>query len=199
MTALDKLGTLILASKSPRRKEILNKMDLNFKVIPSDVIEDLDKTDPTTFVRRCAIKKAKKVSLLNKQSYVIGADTVVVLNGALLEKPQDKIESREMLRMLSGQIHNVFSGVSIQNAEKNIKQSFFCKTVVELNHYSDDVIDFYIKNYKPFDKAGSYGIQDWFSSQIKKIDGCYYNVMGLPLSKVFKCLYDLSMNNLGKE
>ena len=104
-----------------------------------------------------------------------------------------------MLRMLSGQIHNVFSGVSIQNAEKNIKQSFFCKTVVELNHYSDDVIDFYIKNYKPFDKAGSYGIQDWFSSQIKKIDGCYYNVMGLPLSKVFKCLYDLSMNNFSKD
>jgi septum formation protein len=69
-------------------------------------------------------------------------------------------------------------------------------TKVELNDYSKDVIDFYIKNYKPFDKAGSYGIQDWFSSQVKKIDGCYYNVMGLPLSKVFKCLYDLSMNNL---
>lgn len=199
MTALDKLGTLILASKSPRRKEILKKMDLNFKVIPSDVSEELDKTDPPTFVERCATKKARKVSLLNKQNYVIGADTVVVLNDELLEKPRDIIESHEMLRMLSGKIHNVFSGVSIQNAEKNIKKSFFCKTVVELNNYSDDVIDFYIKNYKPFDKAGSYGIQDWFSSQIKKIDGCYYNVMGLPLSKVFKCLYDLSMNNLSNQ
>ena len=199
MTTLDKLGTIILASKSPRRKEILDKMNLNFKVIPSNVIENLDKTNPPTFVERCATKKARKVSLQNKQNYVIGADTVVVLNGAVLEKPNDKIESREMLRMLSGQIHDVFSGVSIQNAEKNIKQSFFCKTAVELYHLSDDVIDFYIKNYKPFDKAGSYGIQDWFSSQIKKINGCYYNVMGLPLSKVFKCLYDLSMNNLSKD
>lgn len=196
MTNIDKLGKLILASKSPRREEILNKINLNFKIIPSGAIEDLDKADPSVFVKKCASKKAKAVSLVNRHNYVIGADTVVVLRGVLLEKPRNLNESRKMLRMLSGQIHRVYTGVSIQNAEKDISRSFFCMTKVELNDYSKDVIDFYIKNYKPFDKAGSYGIQDWFSSQVKKIDGCYYNVMGLPLSKVFKCLYDLSMNNL---
>lgn len=196
MTNIDKLGKLILASKSPRREEILKKMNLNFKIIPSGAVEDLDKTDPSVFVKKCASKKAKAVSLINRHNYVIGADTVVVLKRVLLEKPRNLNESREMLRMLSGQIHKVYTGVSIQNAEKDICRSFFCMTKVELNDYSKDVIDFYIKNYKPFDKAGSYGIQDWFSSQVKKIDGCYYNVMGLPLSKVFKCLYDLSMNNL---
>ena len=196
MINIDKLGKLILASKSPRREEILNKMNLNFKIIPSDAVEDLDKTSPSVFVKKCASKKAKAVSLANRHNYVIGADTVVVLRGELLEKPRNPSESRKMLRMLSGQIHKVYTGVSIQNADKDISRSFFCITKVELNDYSKDVIDFYIKNYKPFDKAGSYGIQDWFSSQVKKIDGCYYNVMGLPLSKVFKCLYDLSMNNL---
>jgi len=196
MTNINKLGKLILASKSPRREEILKKMNLNFKIIPSGAFEDLDKTDPSAFVKKCASKKAKTVSLINRHNYVIGADTVVVLKGVLLEKPRNPNESRKMLRMLSGQIHKVYTGVSIQNAEKDICRSFFCTTKVELNDYSKDVIDFYIKNYKPFDKAGSYGIQDWFSSQVKKIDGCYYNVMGLPLSKVFKCLYDLSVNNL---
>ena len=196
MINIDKLGKLILASKSPRREEILKKMNLNFKIIPSDAVEDLDKTSPSVFVKKCASKKAKAVSLANRHNYVIGADTVVVLRGKLLEKPRNPSESRKMLRMLSGQIHKVYTGVSIQNADKDISMSFFCITKVELNDYSKDVIDFYIKNYKPFDKAGSYGIQDWFSSQVKKIDGCYYNVMGLPLSKVFKCLYDLSMNNL---
>ena len=196
MINIDKLGKLILASKSPRREEILKKMNLNFKIIPSGAVEDLDKTSPSVFVKKCASKKAKAVSLINRHNYVIGADTVVVLKRVLLEKPRNLNESREMLRMLSGQIHKVYTGVSIQNAEKDISRSFFCMTKVELNDYSKDVIDFYIKNYKPFDKAGSYGIQDWFSSQVKKIDGCYYNVMGLPLSKVFKCLYDLSMNNL---
>ena len=111
-------------------------------------------------------------------------------------KPRDISESREMLGMLSGKTHKVFTGVSIQNINKNINELFYSMTDVELYNISDSVIDYYIKNYKPFDKAGSYGIQDWFSSQIKKIDGCYYNVMGLPLSKVFKCLYDLSMNNI---
>ena len=196
MININKLGKLILASKSPRREEILKKMNLNFKIIPSGAVEDLDKTSPSVFVKKCASKKAKAVSLINRHNYVIGADTVVVLKRVLLEKPRNLNESREMLRMLSGQIHKVYTGVSIKNAEKDISRSFFCMTKVELNDYSKDVIDFYIKNYKPFDKAGSYGIQDWFSSQVKKIDGCYYNVMGLPLSKVFKCLYDLSMNNL---
>ena len=196
MKNLNNLGRIVLASKSPRRKDILKKINLDFKVIPSNIIEDFDKTNPSTLVQSCAFEKAKKVSLENLNNLIIGADTVVVLDKKIMGKPRDINESREMLGMLSGKTHKVFTGVSIQNINKNINELFYSKTDVELYNMSDSVIDYYIKNYKPSDKAGSYGIQDWFSSQIKKIDGCYYNVMGLPLSKVFKCLYDLSMNNI---
>ena len=196
MKNLNNLGRFVLASKSPRRKDILKKINLDFKVIPSNIIEDFDKTNPSTLVQSCAFEKAKKVSLENLNNFIIGADTVVVLDKKIMGKPRDINESREMLGMLSGKTHKVFTGVSIQNINKNINELFYSKTDVELYNMSDSVIDYYIKNYKPSDKAGSYGIQDWFSSQIKKIDGCYYNVMGLPLSKVFKCLYDLSMNNI---
>ena len=196
MKNLNNLGRIILASKSPRRIDILKKINLDFKVIPSNIIEDFDKTNPSTLVQSCAFEKAKKVSLENLNNFIIGADTVVVLDKKIMGKPRDINESREMLGMLSGKTHKVFTGVSIQNINKNINELFYSKTDVELYKMSDSVIDYYIKNYKPSDKAGSYGIQDWFSSQIKKINGCYYNVMGLPLSKVFKCLYDLSMNNI---
>ena len=196
MKNLKNLGRIILASKSPRRMDILKKINLDFKVIPSNIIEDFDKTNPSTLVQTCAFEKAKKVSGENLNNFVIGADTVVVLDKKIMGKPRNINESREMLGMLSGKTHKVFTGVSIQNINKNINELFYSKTDVELYKMSDSVIDYYIKNYKPSDKAGSYGIQDWFSSQIKKINGCYYNVMGLPLSKVFKCLYDLSMNNI---
>lgn len=196
MKNLNNLGRIILASKSPRRIDILKKINLDFKVIPSNIIEDFDKTNPSTLVQTCAFEKAKKISGENLNNFVIGADTVVLLDKKIMGKPRNINESREMLGMLSGKTHKVFTGVSIQNINKNINELFYSMTEVELYSISDTVIDYYIKNYKPFDKAGSYGIQDWFSSQIKKINGCYYNVMGLPLSKVFKCLYDLSMNNI---
>ena len=196
MKSIDSLGEIILASKSPRRKEILEKIDLDFKVIPSNVIEDFDKSKPSIFVQTCALEKSKKISIENSKNYVIGADTIVVLNKTIFEKPSNTNECREMLRLLSGKVHKVFTGVSIQNLDKKISKSFYCMTEVELNKISEDIIEHYIEKYDPYDKAGSYGIQDWFSSQIKKINGCYYNVMGLPISRVFKCLYGLSMNNL---
>ena len=196
MKNLDNLGRIILASKSPRRKYILKKINLDFKVIPSNIIEDFDETSPSTLVQTCAFAKAKKISMYNINNFVIGADTVVVLDKTIMGKPRNTKESREMLWMLSCKTHKVFTGVSIQNINNNINELFYSMTEVELHSFSDNVVEYYIKNYEPYDKAGSYGIQDWFSSQIKKINGCYYNVMGLPLSKVFKCLFDLSMNNL---
>ena len=196
MKNLDNLGRIILASQSPRRKYILKKINLDFKVITSDIIEDFNETSPSRLVQTWAFEKAKKVSMNNLNNFVIGADTVVVLDKIIMGKPRNANESREMLCMLSGKTHKVFTGVSIQNINKNINELFYSMTEVELNIIPDNVINYYIKNYEPYDKAGSYGIQDWFSSQIKKINGCYYNVMGLPISKVFKCLYDLSVNNL---
>ena len=189
MKLLNNLGKIILASKSPRRESILNKIDLNFIIVPSNINENFD-TDlkPSKYVKLCAEKKASKVSLSYKNNYIIGADTIVVLNNKILGKPKDKTESYEMLKMLSGKTHKVFSGVSIQQYYKKINESFYCMTNVTLNNLSDDLISFYIKKHKPFDKAGSYGIQDWFSSQVSSVNGCYYNVMGLPLSEVFKRL-----------
>ncbi|MEC7871552.1 MAG: Maf family protein [Candidatus Neomarinimicrobiota bacterium] len=193
MNLLNNLGKIILASKSPRREQILNKINLNFEIVPSNIDENFDaKLEPSRYVKLCAEKKANKVSLSYKNNYIIGADTIVVLNNKILGKPKDKTESHEMLKMLSGKTHKVFSGVSIQKYDKKINESFYCMTDVTLNILSDDLISYYIKKYKPFDKAGSYGIQDWFSSQVSSINGCYYNVMGLPLSELFKRLVILA-------
>ncbi|MEE3303120.1 MAG: Maf family protein [Candidatus Neomarinimicrobiota bacterium] len=193
MKLLNNLGKIILASKSPRREQILNKINLNFEIVPSNIDENFDaKLEPSRYVKLCAEKKANKVSLSYKNNYIIGADTIVVLNNKILGKPKDKTESHEMLKMLSGKTHKVFSGVSIQKYDKKINESFYCMTDVTLNILSDDLISYYIKKYKPFDKAGSYGIQDWFSSQVSSINGCYYNVMGLPLSGLFKRLVILA-------
>ena len=186
MKSINSLGKIILASKSPRREEILSKINLNFDIVPSNIDEKLDiKLDPTTYVQNCAEKKAYKVSLSYKENFVIGADTIVVFDNQILGKPKDELESYSMLKMLSGQKHTVFTGVSIQNYDKKTSESFYCLTRVELNTLSDELISFYIEKHKPFDKAGSYGIQDWFSSQVKSINGCYYNVMGLPLAKFY--------------
>tara|TARA_B100001250_G_scaffold362885_1_gene341883 strand:+ start:3976 stop:4563 length:588 start_codon:yes stop_codon:yes gene_type:complete len=193
MKSINSLGKIILASKSPRREEILSKISLNFEIAPSNIDEKLDaKLEPAAYVQDCAEKKANKVSLDHKENYIIGADTVVVFDNQILGKPKDKLESYSMLKMLSGQKHKVFTGVSIQSYDKKTSQSFYCLTTVELNTLSDELISFYIEKHKPFDKAGSYGIQDWFSSQVKSINGCYYNVMGLPLSELFKRLLILA-------
>ena len=193
MKSINSLGKIILASKSPRREEILSKINLNFDIVPSNIDEKLDiKLDPATYVQNCAEKKACKVSLSYKENFVIGADTIVVFDNQILGKPKDELESYSMLKMLSGQKHKVFTGVSIQNYDKKTCQSFYCLTTVELNTLSDELISFYIEKHKPFDKAGSYGIQDWFSCQVKSINGCYYNVMGLPLSELFKRLLILA-------
>ena len=193
MKSINSLGKIILASKSPRREEILSKINLNFDIVPSNIDEKFDLMPmPTSYVQDCAEKKAHKVSLSYKKNYIIAADTIVVYKNQILGKPKDKLESYSMLKMLSGQKHKVFTGVSIQNYDKKTSESFYCLTRVELNTLSDELISFYIEKHKPFDKAGSYGIQDWFSSQVKSINGCYYNVMGLPLSELFKRLLILA-------
>ena len=117
---------------------------------------------------------------------VIGADTIVYLNGEILGKPKNKEESFNMLNKLSGNTHKVITGVSIAFNEINILRTFSDTTRVTVRTIPAEDIQYYIDNYSTLDKSGSYGIQDWFSVWIKKIDGCYYNVMGLPISKFYK-------------
>ena len=188
-------SSVILASKSPRRENILKQIGIDFEIIPSNICENAElNLSPRKFVQYWSGKKAKVISKKNKDKIVIGADTIVYFNGKIIGKPKDKEESYKMLNNLSGKTHKVFTGVSIVYEEKNILRTFCQMTKVTVRDIPKNDILYYIDNYYTLDKAGSYGIQDWFSIWIKKIDGCYYNVMGLPLSKFYKN-YLLVKNN----
>ena len=188
-------SSVILASKSPRRENILKQIGIDFEIIPSNICEDANfNLGPRKFVQYWSKKKAKVVAKKNKDKIVIGADTIVYFDGKIIGKPKDKKESYKMLNNLSGKTHKVFTGVSIVYEEKNILRTFSQMTKVSVREIPKNDILYYIDNYYTLDKAGSYGIQDWFSIWIKKIDGCYYNVMGLPLSKFYKN-YLLVKNN----
>jgi len=188
-------SSVILASKSPRRENILKQIGIDFEIIPSNICEDNNfNLGPRKFVQYWSKKKAKVIAKRNKDKIIIGADTIVYFNGKIIGKPKDKEESYKMLNNLSGKTHKVFTGVSIVYEEKNILRTFSQMTKVSVREIPKNDILYYIDNYYTLDKAGSYGIQDWFSIWIKKIDGCYYNVMGLPLSKFYKN-YLLVTNN----
>lgn len=176
---------IILGSHSPRRKELLEKIGLKFIVKASDVKEDFK-----TFInieeaaKAMAKLKANSFNDLKNNEILICADTLVSVGKKILGKPKSKKEAEEMLRLLSGKVHKVTTGVAIKS-NKNQK-IFFESTKVVFKELTDKEIKYYIKNYKPFDKAGSYAIQEWIGLiGIKKINGSYFNVMGLPTEKLF--------------
>ena len=187
---------IILASASPRRRSLLEQIGVKFEIIPSTIEEDISLTlKPDKFVEYYAEVKAKNVSRKNRDSLVIGADTVVVFNESILGKPGSFDEAYTMLSTLSGNTHSVYTGVSLQLINKSISHTFHAQTKVTFNNLRNKEIEFYIEHYKPYDKAGSYGIQDWFSVCVEKIDGCYFNVMGLPLNRLYtelKCVMKLN-------
>ena len=183
---------IILASGSPRRKQLLEQINLEFEVVPSQIYEDFSlNLSPADFVEHYAEKKAKDVADSYLDKWVIGADTIVVFESHILGKPKNEKDSFQMLKRLSGNTHQVITGVSIQNIKQDISDSFHERTNVTFNTLSDNIINYYIETYKPFDKAGSYGIQDWFSVCVNRIDGCFYNVMGFPLSRFYSHFIDL--------
>ena len=177
----------ILASKSPRRIKILKMIGLDFDVAPSKLDEKI-KINLTgkPFAEYWSKEKAKLISNQNPNSLVIGADTIVILNNQILGKPKDKNDSKNMLMLLSGNLHEVVTGITLICKNRQICRTFSVSTKVFVRKIPNEQIDFYINNYNTTDKAGSYGIQEWFSIWIKKIDGCYYNVMGLPISRFYK-------------
>lgn len=186
-TLLQNCPPIILASNSPRRKNLLELIDLPFKVITSSVHEDFNiDLKPIEFAKHYANLKALDVADSNPDSLVIGADTIVVLDDEIIGKPVDENDSKAMLRKLSGRTHTVVTGVSLVWKENNIEDTFHEKTKVTFQKLTDEQIQYYVDNYHPLDKAGSYGIQDWFAVCVKKIDGCFYNVMGMPLSKFYQ-------------
>jgi len=189
-------AAIVLASRSPRRKQLLEQIDLEFLVIPSQVHEDFDlDLSPEKFVEHYAKEKAKDIAKAHPDKWIIGADTIVVFNAEILGKPKDREDSFRMLKMLSGNTHQVFTGVSIQQSKMQVSDTFHANTNVTLNTLDDNIISYYIDTYKPFDKAGSYGIQDWFSVCVNHIDGCFYNVMGFPLSMFYSRFSALIKSN----
>lgn len=173
---------IILASASPRRKEILELADLKFDVMPSDAQEITTKTAPNEVVMELASIKAKDIyKKSEKQSMIVGADTVVAYQGQILGKPTDKADAKRMLTMLNGQTHEVYTGVCV--IEDGKTKTFYEETKVTFYEISDEQINHYIKTGEPMDKAGSYGIQGKAAVFIKGIEGDYYNVVGFPIAR----------------
>ncbi|MBZ0200241.1 MAG: Maf family protein [Ignavibacteriaceae bacterium] len=181
---------IYLASKSPRRRKLLKQMNLKFKAFNVEMDEKIIKKDsPAENVKRLANQKLQIAKLSVKKGIIITADTIVVLNGEVIGKPKNKKDAGNILKKLSGLTHNVFTGVSVYNSEKNKTITTFEKTSVTFRALSKKDIDDYIATGSPMDKAGAYGIQDDFGAVfITKINGCYYNVVGLPVSKLYSTL-----------
>ncbi len=178
---------LILASKSPRRKELLGYITENFTVKVSDAEEKCDPSlSPEEIVIKLAELKGEAVKSICPRDTVIASDTVVVLGKAILGKPHSPEEAFSMLRSLSGKTHEVFTGVCILHEDKKI--SFAERTEVNFCELTDEEINDYIATGLPFDKAGAYGIQGKGSVMISSINGDYYNVMGLPVARLNKVL-----------
>ena len=180
---------LILASSSERRKDILKMVKLNFDVIPSNIDENYEKKlSPKQIVKKLSQKKAMAVSNKYPNSYVIGADTIVFIKNKILNKPKNKIEAFKMLKFLSNTEHLVLTGVCLINKKDNVIFNFVEITKVYFYKLDEQLILKYINTESPYDKSGSYGIQEYSACFVKKIEGCYYNVVGFPISKFLNVL-----------
>ncbi len=183
---------LILASKSPRRKELLSIITQDFEIIPAVGEENADPAlPPEKFVEALAIAKAEEVAASHPDDTIIGSDTVVAVNGEILGKPRDKADAFRMLSLLSGTKHSVFTGVAIVKDGKT--HSFTEETNVKFFDLSEKEIEDYIATGEPFDKAGAYGIQELGALLVEGIDGDYYNVMGLPTGRLFRLMKELEI------
>lgn len=180
---------LILASSSPRRYELLKQLGLDFDVIPSKIEEDfVFDESPQEHVVRLAMEKALDVGNQFPHSWVIGADTIVYVDGTVLGKPKSHREAREMLQRLSGKEHQVFTGISVCHLQKEKSEREVVETKVRVKPLSQVEIEWYVDTGEPFDKAGGYGIQGLGSFMIESIHGSYTNVVGLPLCELMQML-----------
>lgn len=179
---------VLLASNSPRRKELLQGIDIDFEI---KVLPDIDESYPATLpveevAEFIAEKKASSyTNNLKEDELLITADTVVILDGAIFGKPNNKEEANAMLTALSGKAHRVISGVCLATLEKQV--SFSVTSEVLFSELSNEEIEYYLNRYSPFDKAGSYGIQEWIGYiGVEHLSGSYFNIMGLPIQRLYR-------------
>jgi len=181
---------IYLASKSPRRRKLLKQLGINFKAFTVNSIEDfLDGEHPVQCVKRLALEKMEIAKQRVDNSIIITADTIVVLGKKVIGKPTSKNDAIKILSMLGGKVHTVYTGFCVLNQKTNKIVVEYEKTEVEFRPLNKDEIADYVKGGSPMDKAGAYGIQDDFGAVfVKRINGCYYNVVGLPLTKLYSVL-----------
>ena len=180
---------LVLASASPRRADLLRAAGIEFDVIPADVDEAMDVEDtPDGYARRLAQLKAEAVKPQAGERPILGADTIVLVDNAVLGKPADAADARRMLRLLSGRVHVVLTAVCLINplAETRRVQTLVARTTVEFAALTDEEVDWYIETREPMDKAGAYAVQGLASRFVTRIEGSYSNVVGLPVAVVYQ-------------
>ncbi len=187
---------LILGSQSPRRHSLIKKINVDFDVVEPDFDEKLDSDDfSDEKIKSLSFQKA--LSIIEKHnpenSLVISADTVVILNNKILGKPKDEADAIEMLRALSGNTHFVATAVTVFDSDSKKSLTEIVKTFVTFQKLGDSLISDYVKNFKPLDKAGAYGIQEMGEEFIKSVDGCLDNVIGLPVGKLREMLAEFNL------
>ena len=183
---------LLLASKSPRRRELLGRLGFPLSFVDVEVEEKVPESLPAEQVAEvlACMKADGYTGKLSQGQVLVTADTVVVLGGHVLGKPHNRVEAVDMLEQLSGQVHQVYTGVCLRSADSKV--AFTERTDVHFRQLNENEINYYIDRYKPFDKAGAYGIQEWIGMVgIERIEGCYYNVMGLPVARLYHELVPL--------
>ena len=192
---------LILASSSPRRAEVLRNGGIEFEVLPSAIDETRRPGEPAgDYVQRLALEKARAAVNAHTSGgnfIVIGADTVVVNRGEILLKPESPDDARRMLRQLSGGVHEVHTGLALIRLPQQIERVIEDVTQVHFAKLSDAEIDAYIATGEPFDKAGAYGIQSIGGRYVTRVEGCYFNVMGMPLGRLWALLQELGWSASG--
>jgi len=187
---------ILLASTSPRRIQLLSDLNLPFEVITPRIIEPQILSDPRSSVIQNSLLKAQSVLDDVEEGYVVAADTIVVKDDLILGKPRDEEEARTMLGTLSGTTHIVFTGVTVINSATGEAVSDAAESMVYMKKISDDEISTYVESGEPMDKAGAYGIQAYGSMIIERIEGCYFNVMGLPMSLLHDLFKEFEVNLL---
>ena len=176
---------IILASASPRRKEILENTNVKFKIMASSIEElRLEGESPCQMVMRLAFEKGIDIASRQKSDLVISADTIVVLDNTVLGKPKDEIEARKMITSLSGRTHQVITGISLINLDNNKKIIDYVISNVKFKNLSEEDINDYIRTKESLDKAGAYGIQGYGALLVEEIQGDYFNIVGLPISRL---------------
>jgi septum formation protein len=192
---------LILASSSPRRAEVLRNAGIEFEVRPADIDETRHPSEPAgDYVQRLALEKARAVAeaaMGTEDSIVVGADTVVVNRGEILLKPESPADARRMLRQLSGGVHEVHTGLAVIRMPQRTERVIEEVTSVHFAQLSDAEIDAYIATGEPFDKAGAYGIQSFGGRYVTRVEGCYFNVMGMPLARLWATLKEFGWSANG--